>query len=346
MKDLADILFPLFPDARYASGKTEIVLRCRYCGDSVKDPRAAHFYIKNIDGQPHLYNCFKCGEKGIFSAKTLRDFSVYDTEAAVALETYNKSVMSNPQYKSLMRNKTYKVYNNFISNNELTHAKINYINRRLGINLTIEDCLRLKIVPNLHDLLNANYISKFTRHPNIVQEFTNSFIGFLSIDNSFVVLRNLRSGKVYKGIDKRYQNYNIFGKLENAKRFYTIPTQVNTLDPTPIHIHIAEGVFDILSIYFNLRNQANYQNIYSTIGGNQYLNQVKTFLTEYGLFNSIFHLYIDNDVPEYKINIVEKTLRPLKIPLYIHWNEYTGEKDFGVKPSNIIEHVQVVIPPT
>ena len=66
------------------------------------------------------------------------------------------------------------------------------------------------------------------------------------------------------------------------------------------------------------------------------------FLTEYGLFNSIFHLYIDNDVPQYKIDVVKKELTNLKIPLYIHWNGYIGEKDFGVNPSRISERVQVV----
>lgn len=341
MKDLGELLFPLFPDARYASGKNEIVMRCRYCGDS-SDPRNAHFYIKNVEGEPHLFNCFKCGQKGIFSAKTLRDFSVYDTELAVLLETYNKNLMNTPKYKMLKVNHSYRVYNTFISDNELTQAKIRYLNRRLGINLTIPDLLRLKIVPNLYDLLSSNRIDKLTRHKSIVDEFDRSFLGFLSMDNSYLVLRNLRPGKVYEKIDKRYQNYNIFGKLDNSKRNYVIPTQVNTLDPNPIHIHIAEGTFDILSVFFNLRGQNSYQNIYSTIGGNQYLNQVKMFLTEYGLFNSIFHLYIDNDVPQYKIDVVKKELTNLKIPLYIHWNGYIGEKDFGVNPSRISERVQVV----
>ena len=190
--------------------------------------------------------------------------------------------------------------------------------------------------------MSSNRIDKLTRHKNIVDEFDRSFLGFLSMDNSYLVLRNLRPGKVYEKIDKRYQNYNIFGKLDNSKRNYVIPTQVNTLDPNPIHIHIAEGTFDILSVFFNLRGQNPYQNIYSTIGGNQYLNQVKMFLTEYGLFNSIFHLYIDNDVPQYKIDVVKKELTNLKIPLYIHWNGYIGEKDFGVNPSRISERVQVV----
>ena len=41
-------------------------------------------------------------------------------------------------------------------------------------------------------------------------------------------------GKVYKTVDKRYVNYNIFNTMDNSMRFYLIPVSIDLLDPTPI----------------------------------------------------------------------------------------------------------------
>lgn len=342
MKELAEFLMQTFPDAKYASGKREIRMRCRFCGDS-KDPNEAHFYIKNVEGEPHFYNCFKCNEHGIFTAKTLRYFNEYNPEIAINLELYNRKIMNLPQNRKLMNElAAYRLYNDFVRDDALSRAKLQYINNRLGLNLSFKDCLDMNIVLNLFDLLNRNHIQSYTRHPNIMEELDQSFIGFLSTDKSFVTLRNLREGKVSKYVDKRYINYNIFNKANNSKRYYTIPTTIDTLSARPIEIHIAEGVFDILSIFYNLRGANRNQAIYSTISGNNYLGQIKSLLLSYGFFNVIAHIYKDNDVPEYKILNLKNALKPIGIPVYIHWNGYAGEKDFGVKPSRINECVQVL----
>ena len=77
MKNLAEFLLQNFPSAQYASGKNEILMKCPFCGDS-KDPKTKHFYVSIVEGKPHFYNCFKCGEKGILNSKVLRKLSIYD----------------------------------------------------------------------------------------------------------------------------------------------------------------------------------------------------------------------------------------------------------------------------
>ena len=59
MENLKEYLLSRFPDAKTASGGRQVVLRCRFCGDSQKDKSARHLYIK-VDGDVPLYKCFKC----------------------------------------------------------------------------------------------------------------------------------------------------------------------------------------------------------------------------------------------------------------------------------------------
>lgn len=339
MKDLAEFLLQTFPTAQYASGKSEIVMKCPFCGDS-KDPKAKHFYISITEGKPHFYNCFKCGEKGILNSKVLRKLSVYNVEASMELDKYHAGLKKDPSNIIYRSNKTYNVYNRYIEDCPLSAAKLGYINNRLGLNLTYQDCLNLKIVLNLYDLLKANNINYITRNQDIVNELNNSFVGFLSMDNSFVNLRNLREGKVHKNIDHKYIEYNIFNRTDISKRNYVIPTTVDMLKP--IEIHIAEGAFDILSIFFNVNNGKTYQSIYSSMGGKTYLSQIKMFLIEYGIVNATFHLYVDNDIEDYTLFNIKKVTTPLKIPIYIHRNRYTGENDFGVKRDHITDRVYLL----
>jgi hypothetical protein len=105
--------------------------------------------------------------------------------------------------------------------------------------------------------------------------------------------RTCDEGIVYKGIDKRYINYKIFDKFDTSERFYTIPTRVNLNNPYRTKIHIAEGPFDILSIYENLRHRE--EGIYTSIAGSNYKGLAMYFLERYKLPFTEIHFYPDND---------------------------------------------------
>lgn len=336
--DIKQYILENVPDARPASGGKEIVCRCRLCGDS-RDPKSKHFYIGFANDSVILYNCFKCGSSGVFTPKMLRMFDLYDsTEIAIELDRYNKEMMKLPKNRIYSDTAIHRLNNNFISDNDLSLAKLRYINNRLGTNLTYQDILNMKIVLNLKDLLRSNYINSYTRHENIVDELDTSFIGFISYDNSFINMRNLRSGKVHKSVDTRYVNYNIFGKVDNSKRYYIIPTNINLLDPNPIKIRIAEGPFDILSIYHNMVED-KYNNVFASIGGKAYLNIIKFFIQELGLINIELHIYPDADIDDWSMYNIRNYLDPFNIDIFVHRNTYPGEKDFGVSKDKIKESI-------
>ena len=319
------------PNGSIVAGQKEYLTRCPLCMDS-KNPKSAHFYISipQNDNDISLYDCKKCNAHGIFNQKILKEFEVYDTEMISEIIKRNNKILSNPNNKINSFTGVYKLNNNYINVNELSDIKLKYINHRLGLNLTYQDLLDNKIILNLYDLLDSNYIRSLTRAKNITDQLNESFIGFISFDNAYINMRNLRSeGQVYKTIDKRYINYNIFNKIDNSKRYYIVQ---------PIQIHIAEGPFDILSIFYNVMNGDKYNKIYSSIGGKSYINVIKFFLQELGLINVEFHIYIDNDIKDKDIDYMIYILSGLNLDIYFHRNIYHGEKDYGVSKEKISDY--------
>lgn len=333
-----NFLLSSIPSASLVAGGREIKCRCFYCPDS-SNPKSSHFYISipQSENEPSLYDCKLCHSSGIISHKTLLEWGIYDSNVAEDLLRHNKKIKSNPKTNKFFNKQLYKLQNSYIDETRTSEIKLNYINTRIGTELSYDDIKKLKIALNLKDLLVENKINNLTRDINIVKQLNEYFLGFISVDNSYLNMRRVcKEGHVYKSIDKRYINYNIFNNF-NSDRFYTIPTSIDINNPNPIKIHIAEGPFDILSIYLNCRQME--PGIYSSVAGSKYLGVIMYFVENYMLPNTEVHIYPDNDKYGSKntINKIRNFLNPLMIPLIVHRNTYSGEKDFGVPPNRIKE---------
>lgn len=333
------------PTAVQASGGKQINCRCFFCPDG-KNPSSKHFYISipTEEKEPSLYYCHKCHSSGVMTYKKLIEWDIYDDNVAVGLINHNKNCDSNSMRKYMDRTH-YVMRCISTTENDISAIKMKYINDRLGTNLNYKDFRDLKIILNLKDLLRDNNITDFTRHRNIVDQLDINFLGFLSIDNAFLNMRRLcDEGLVYESIDNRYINYKIFDKFDTSERFYTIPTAIDVLNPNRIKVHIAEGPFDILSIYKNVRKQE--PGIYTCIGGSNYKGIAMYFLENYKLPLAELHFYPDNDKygSTQKITNIAKYFFPMNVPVYLHRNIYPGEKDFGVHPTKINEAIQSISP--
>ena len=335
-------LLSVIPSAKLASGGRNINCRCFFCPDSA-DPSHKHMYISipQSNDEPSLYYCHLCHSSGVMTHNTLIKWHIYDENIALDLINHNKkcsSVKSNGKYYD---RKIYNIRNTYIRDDEVTRIKLKYINDRLGTNLSFQDTLDLKIVLNIYDILNCNRIQSLTRDKRIVDQLDEYFMGFLSIDNAFCNMRRIcESGIVNKSIDKRYINYKIYDKFSTTERFYTVPTSINLDSLEPIKIHVAEGPFDILSVYLNLRNKE--PGIYTSIAGSNYIGQIMYFLQTFTLPPFIeIHLYPDNDQygSDRNMRNINDSLAMFNFPLYIHRNASPGEKDFGVHYNRINEQI-------
>ena len=327
------------PSARPASGRSVLNCRCMECGDS-RDPHSRHMYIFPPTGQnPIRYYCHLCHSTGLLDSKKLIEWGVYDINMGTMVDQYNQSFLGKKKYRRYDENQCYQITNRYITMDDTTLIKMQYINNRLGLRLTQNDFLNLKIVLNLKDLLQSNNIQRITRNESIINDLDRAFVGFLSVDNAFVCLRKIdNSEPIYSGIDQRYVDYRIFEKENEAQKFYTIPLLLNLAVPQ-VHLHIAEGAFDILSIYMNLRNQE--PGIYTSATGSNYMKVILYFLYRLKVPNLVIHLYPDNDKygDRAKMEYIRNFLRPLRIPIYVHRNIAPNEKDFGVSKDRIIESI-------
>lgn len=332
-------LLSSIPSAKLASGGSIIVCRCFDCGDSRKSSKSTHMYISMpTEKDPGLYYCHLCHSAGIVTYRKLIEWGIYDSVLANDILIHNNITKNSVKYRKYSPGRIFNIINNKIRNDSLTQIKIQYINNRLGTQLTPYDFLDLKVVLNLNDLLEQNHITKFTRDYNVMQDLDRAFVGFLSLDNGFVTLRRLDDQMVYSSIDSRYINYRIFNKEDTSERFYVVPQKIDLLNPGRIKLHIAEGVFDILSVYLNLRNKEN--GIYASVSGSNYSSIITYFMMEKMIPNLEVHLYPDNDQSDWKIDKIVKNFEPMRIPIYIHRNVSPNEKDFGVSKDRIIENIR------
>lgn len=340
-----DYLLKTIPSASSASGGKVINCRCRFCPDS-RNPNNKHMYISipQSDNEPSLYYCHKCHSSGVVTYKNLIEWDIYDDTIAMDLIDHNKKCSKNGNIKKYINRTHYNVILYTTTINQTSETKLKYINSRLGINLTYADLRNLKIILNLKDAMKDNGIVDYTRDKNIIEQLDANFLGFLSIDNAFLNMRRIcDEGLLIKSIDKRYINYKLYDKYDTSERFYTIPTTVDLCSTDRIKIHIAEGPFDILSIYKNVRGEE--PGIYTCVGGSNYKGVAIYFLETYKMPYTEFHFYPDNDQYGSTKNIqkIADYFKPLGIPCYLHRNTYPGEKDFGVRPEHINEEITELI---
>lgn len=337
-----DFLLQYIPSAKSVSAGTMINCRCFECPDS-SNINSAHMYISipKDNEKPSMYYCHKCGCHGIVTHKKLIEWGIYDKDIALEIDKYNESVKLNTKSSRYFNDVIYKLNSTITTTNgNKAEFKRNYINSRIGQNLSFKDLRQLKIIVNLLDLITENHIDKLTRDERVVMQLDNEFVGFLSVDNAYLNMRRTcQEGIVYKEIDKRYVNYNLLPKNDTSQRFYTIPNKINLVRPDRIKLHIAEGPFDILSIYLNLRKKE--EGIYTCVAGANYMNNILYYLIDMGLPYLEIHFYPDNDSQgtNERIKWIVNNIPDPYIPVYIHRNLYPGEKDFGVPINKIKETI-------
>lgn len=340
-----DYLLSIIPTAKSASGGKEINCRCFYCPDG-RSPSSKHFYISipQKEDEPSIYYCHKCHSSGIVTHQKLIEWNIFNEQVAIDITEQNKRASNNKINRKYFDRTVYKLNYYYTTINDNSEIKLKYIQNRLGYPFTYKELERMKIVLSLNDLLKENHINQLTRNSNIIDQLDKNFLGFISIDNAFLNMRRLcDEGLVYDSIDKRYINYRIFNKFDTSERFYTIPTEIDISKPERIKIHIAEGPFDITSIYVNLRNKE--PGIYTCIAGSNYIGIVSYFIQTFKLPYTEFHIYPDNDRfgSNDKMNQIAQFLTPFNSPLYIHRNQYPNQKDFGVAKNLIQESIEKIL---
>ena len=341
---LKENLAILFPDHQLASNGREFRINCPMCEREGYPDKGYHLYISIFESdKPPLYNCFRnSNHRGVLTKSFIEQYSAYpqyvDTDLLDLIRNQANRAAKLNRYR-FNKNYGFKLINPIAKNDEKSMIKLGYINSRLGTNLTLEDMVSLKIVLNLGEFIYNNRL-RLTRSDNSVFALDEYFVGFLSNNNAFIRLRRIpdKLPNEFSYMDKRYMNYKTIDDPDANSGYYIIPSICDKLKP--IRINIAEGQFDILSVFLNLCNRNTVNNIYAAIGSNSYLATMKYFLEEYGLIDIEFHLYIDNDIDNNVLPRIKQVFcDDLFYTVFIHVNMKGGEKDFGVPLDRIQESI-------
>lgn len=337
---LKEILLDKVPFTKPMKNGEALITKCVFCEEG-KHYDSTHMQV-NLAKNNNEFNwvyCYLCHTHAIVTPQFLMDnWNIYDNDIIMGVSNHN-----NKLYNNLPKIKKYNEINNinytYIRDCKESYDKLNYINNRIGSNLTFKDLIDLKILVNIRDLFEENNITEYTRHELVIRDLDKYFMGFISYDNSFLNMRNTVYNKIklHDNINKRFVNYNIYDKMDNTKSYYIIPTCI-PINPTErIKIHIAEGGFDILSVYLNLRNKEG-NSIYSSIPGAKFKYLIQQYIKSHHFIFSEFHIYVDND-SRTNFNYLKDMMSPFGIPMYLHYNDYPNENDFGVPISRIKERV-------
>ena len=334
-EELKQFLLNNLPLAREAKSGEQIVCQCAVC--STPDTKG-HCYIGPFDDSdsPIMYNCFRCDpteerRKGVVNQEFLNRYQLWMTG------DYGNNPNRSYIKKKRIGNRQVLDIANSIEDTRENRLKLQYINKRLGLQLTYQDLVGLKIFLNLQYLLNSNNIHRYSRDASIIQLLGSNFLGVLGVNNNMLSLRRLIETGLPNVVNKKYINYVVTDKID-AEKFYMMPNSVDMMKP--VHIHIAEGFFDILGIFFNVMNCNTEQNLYIAGFGKSYEESLKFLVCNFPMLYTVVHLYPDLDVTDYVVRGICNNIQPVVNELYVHRNIYRGEgkqeKDFGVPREKII----------
>lgn len=269
---------------------TEYRTRCPYCGDSQKNLNTGHLYIRinPSDNFPMVWNCFKCNEHGVVTQSFLSMMDINDMGLKENILSLNKTSDKLKAHKFLNNEKT--IFFDYTLPEVIRDKKIAYIEKRLGVRLTDEEIIDMKIITSFREFLIQNNIKTLLMPDNIAHRVEDHFIGFLTYGNSHILFRDITEKDQF-----RWLKYPITEESKQGRVFYTISGSLDIFTKDNIIINLSEGILDILSAYKNLDyNNPNTMNI--AVCGKRY-DTVLNYLTSLGLVgdNIIVNIFADND---------------------------------------------------
>ena len=328
--DIGSKLKLLIPNSQFAAGKKELVLRCPYCGHTSSAGKK-HMYIGLSKDKPYMFNCFKCEAGGLVNRTFLNLLDIRDEELIQAIDIHNKEMrLSRSNSYSANRLREPQVaYDAFEVNYDIYPDKVNYINSRLGTNLSVSEMMNMKIIFDF-SFFKRQIMRYLGATESDFERIQRDYVGFLSVNNTSLSMRCIRqTDSKYRYLICKLDDRDIYNKA------FCIPSSIPYTSDR-IMVHIAEGQFDIISIYNNITNRST--GIYFAAAGNKYSAILKYILSK-GIMYMDIHLYFDNDQAgeiakrqiEYFIKNNIAFFRGSRV--FAHVNQ--ADKDYGVSIDKI-----------
>lgn len=309
----------------------QIRTRCPWCGDSRKNFQTGHLYLRinPNDNLPIVYNCFKCPAQGILTPEDLKMLGIEDS----GLEN-NLSIMNNSSDNIKTVKTVEDKYFEYKLPDTYNYDKIQYVEKRLGLQFSQEDLKNIKIITSLRDFLLLNNIETITCKPNMAKLVERQYVGFLSNNNAYILFRDITDKQ-----DIRWYKYPITNESQGQSLFYSIKSNIDLYSKDDITINMSEGVFDCLSIAYNIENNKKDNILNLAVCGKFYDKLIKHLLGIGFIGDNItINIYADNDCTEdTSFEFLKKRLKKysyLVKEINVIYN--TLSKDCGVPKEKIL----------
>ena len=312
-----------------------LYVRCPYCGDSRKHLDKAHCGIWIKIGQPLIFHCWICEESGIVNTNFLESLGIYDLSTINQISMFNKAGFGNKPVNSNWMKRSENAIIPAIKDTEINRIRLYYMQNRLGINFTYKSLEYLRVIFSIKDFLNINKITPNEEDKKRINLVEYNCIGFLSSNKELITARNFLNK-----IDFRYIKYKPFN-TSSEYQMYTIPAIVDPMKYN-ITLHLAEGTFDILGVFFNIMNKEMNNNIYAANNGSGYARTIEYFIKKGFMLNLDIRIYSDSDKNKYYYSNLIERFSPWVKSFRIFYNIKKGEKDFGV-PKERIQLQEIVV---
>jgi hypothetical protein len=333
---LIELLLQNLRIARFNIEKTEITSICPFCNGGRSKDKSFYISIPTKEKPRFLYYCHRanCREHGYIKPQFLRMIDADNYEANVYLSKLNKTKFGEKKFKY----KDSRYIKNFPSSNtKESKAKVKYLNDRLGLSLELKDLVKLKIHTDMKDLYSKNEVKFPEKKEKYYSLLSDYGLCFVSSYNDYIIVRNATDTEKIK----RYTMIDIFEDDIDGDKFktYNIPTRIDILSPDTIEINLAEGTFDILSVYFNITkgHKDSFNKIFCSVSGSTYEKILTHFIRQYGLLNIVVKIYSDSNVTLTYYESIYKKIRNYvnHIEMHVYYNTVEKEKDFGVSKDRI-----------
>lgn len=324
----------------YNVTKTELMIRCPYCGDSNKNSTHTHLYIGLSYKNSIPYYCQRCATSDYVDSSFLKDIGINDTNLMVYVDKIKKEYKKQKKTRKLNDN---EILNKIVNSNEKSKqelilpkfknskrnlSKYDYFMNRFSFDKEIitPDYLieNYKVIFSFKDFILDNNIEDLYVGDYMLENLVKNYIGFLSSDQSYIIFRNILPD-VPK--NQRYYMYNIFDD-KTGKRFYTTKSHIDILTDK-INLVMSEGPFDIIGIREYFYKEKDDNTIFVSVNGKGY-NLIVNYFARLGFINMDIYIYSDKDVDlsMYK-NFKKNNSVFLNNKIRVYYNKIN--KDYGVK---------------
>ena len=293
--------------AKRTSSTEYRIQECPYCGD-----RKYHLYlyINLNDDSPVKYNCFKCPFGGFLNQQTLEMLGLGDE-----LDCPKK--FKGGGKLNVSGDASTKIPKVNVSNKDNINGVCNYINERVGVIPTLEDLQYFQYIGN-----PKNYIDNY-----------------LGGDNYCILKDRYWFQMTNGGIIGRYKNDSVDNRWQKYKSnrirtagIYKIAAPIDIMKP--INVVIAEGIMDVIGLYYNYKDIENC--VYIAVLGSAYRKGID-YVIDHGIFGSSVNIKIFKD-SNFDINKIwiDPNVRRLfkRIDIY----ENLAAKDCGVPADQLDIH--------